>query len=77
MSDPQNPGTEEPPRLRELRCRRVDRRITPEEHSTCPYCFGRLSAVESGRYERFCDYRPGVDPIVFGFPDETDRERRG
>lgn len=64
-------------RLTALRCRRVDRQITPEEHVGCPYCFGRLADVRGGNHETFCDYKPGRDPIHFGFPADCERDRLG
>jgi hypothetical protein len=65
------------PRLKELVCRRTEARITPEEHARCPYCFGKLDDVRTGRHEAFCGYRPGVDPVHFGFPGDSARDREG
>lgn len=60
-----------------IRCRRVDASYTPEEHKDCPYCFGRVGDVRPGEYDKFCDFKPGEDPICFGFPDETSRNQQG
>lgn len=67
------------PKLAEarIRCRRVDAYYTPEEHKDCPYCFGRLEEIGGGEYAKFCDFKPGVDPICFGFPDDTSRNQQG
>lgn len=64
-------------RLKRLLCKRTGERLEPLEHERCPYCFGRLAEVETGRHESFCDYREGVDPIHFGFPAEDSRLERG
>ncbi len=56
-----------------IRCRRVDAFYSPEEHARCPYCYGKESDVSTGEHGRFCDFKPGEDPINFGFP--TDRGR--
>ena len=53
-----------------VRCRRVDASLPPEEHATCPYCFGRVSDVATADHARFCDFHPGEDPICFGFPTD-------
>jgi hypothetical protein len=68
-----------PPDLRLIRllCRRTGEQIEPAEHERCPYCFGRLADVEKGKHEAFCDYREGVDPVHFGFPDEEPRFGQG
>lgn len=49
-------------------CRRIERSVPVGEHLACPYCFGDEADVKSGDYQRFCDFRPGVDPVNFGFP---------
>jgi hypothetical protein len=54
-------------------CRRINRLQTVDEHKTCPYCFGRRADVAQGDHEQFCDFEPGVDPIVFGFPPDAGR----
>ena len=61
------------PEAKTIRCRRVDAAYTPEEHATCPYCFGRLAEIQGGDYAKFCDFKPGEDPISFGFPTDCGR----
>ena len=78
MTDAQAPRPESLPyRIRTLLCRRTQQFVAPEEHLNCPYCFGRESDVQRGLHERFCGYQPERDPIHFGFPTETERERDG
>lgn len=60
---------------RELPCRRVDRAYKVEEHLRCPYCFGTRDDIRSKDYRCFCDFKPGVDPIAFGFPGTSSRWR--
>ena len=60
-------------RLKRLLCKRTGVQIEPGEHERCPYCFGRLADIETGSHEAFCDYREGIDPVSFGFPDENRR----
>ena len=64
-------------RLTRLRCRRLERQLELTEHQRCPYCFGPLREIERGRYECFCDFRSGVDPIHFGFPPDSQRQQSG
>ncbi len=47
------------------------------EHLACPYCYGRARDVESGDYDRFCDFDAERDPIQFGFPGTHGRLIRG
>jgi len=58
-----------------VHCRRVDQDKTPEEHVTCPYCFGKLADIAPEEHAKFCSFDPAVDPIVFGFPPGTTRSR--
>jgi hypothetical protein len=58
-------------------CRRVEGLLPTQEHERCPYCYGRLSEIKTGRYSRFCDYKPGKDPINFGFPEDSSRAQHG
>jgi len=53
----------------------VDADYTATQHKDCPYCFGGETAIGSGDHAKFCDFKPGKDPIVFGFP--TDRGHYG
>jgi hypothetical protein len=65
-------------KVKALRCRRTGQTFSPAEHDACPYCYGGKEAVErGGQYEDFCDYRPGKDPINFGFPPDTSRNQQG
>lgn len=64
-------------RLKSLLCRRTGEQVRTLEHERCPYCFGRLAEIESGQHELFCDYREGVDPVHFGFPEGDERFERG
>jgi hypothetical protein len=58
-------------------CRRIDRLQTVEEHKGCPYCFGRRAEIQQGEHDSFCDFEPGTDPIVFGFPPDIGRMAKG
>jgi len=60
-----------------VRCRRTGQDYEPAEHVRCPYCFGSEEDVARGDPARFCDYEPGVDPVSFGFPEESTRLRNG
>ncbi len=53
-----------------IHCRRVDAVFTVAQHRDCPYCFGAAGDVATGEHKKFCDFKPGQDPIVFGFPDD-------
>ncbi|GAB4138021.1 MAG: hypothetical protein Fur0037_03520 [Planctomycetota bacterium] len=56
-------------------CRRLQRMLPVAEHERCPYCFGKAAEVEQGCYDKFCDFKPGQDPINYGFPPDTSRNR--
>jgi hypothetical protein len=58
-------------------CRRLATLRTVEEHLGCPYCFGKRAEVEAGDRSEFCDYQPGVDPVTFGFPENSGRLANG
>ena len=58
-------------------CRRTGRWVDTSEHEHCPFCFGEREDILHGEREEFCDYRPGVDPIHFGFPFDTRRHDSG
>jgi hypothetical protein len=64
-------------RLKALLCKRTGVQVAVDEHAHCPYCFGRESEIREGDHQRFCDYRAEVDPIHFGFPQGTLRDRSG
>lgn len=61
----------------EVHCKRTGMKLPQAEHESCPYCFGREGEVASGKHERFCDFVPGRDPVHFGFPPDTARDREG
>jgi len=65
------------PRLEQVLCRRTGQELPIDEHQNCPYCFGRAQDIANGQYTRFCDFVPGRDPVHFGFPEGTTREREG
>ena len=50
-------------------CRRLDAAFTVATHLECLYCAGDAAAVATGDHAAFCTFRPGVDPVCFGFPD--------
>ncbi len=54
-------------------CCRLERKRDVAEHADCPYCFGRKQQIEGGEHAEFCDFKPGVDPISFGFPPDSSR----
>ncbi len=58
-------------------CPRLGRRRADPDHHACLYCFGGFDEIATGRRARFCDFQPGVDPILFGFPVGTSRDRDG
>ncbi len=60
-------------RIVAVRCPRLGCMRTVEEHLLCPYCCGRTAEVVSVDHPRFCDWKPGVDPTVFGFPSAFGR----
>jgi len=53
---------------KKVECRRVNKAVSADEHKQCPYCFGTVTEICSGRHETFCDYDPEKDPVSFGFP---------
>ena len=59
----------------ETPCRRVGRPLPTDEHRRCPYCFGDEEAVRRGEHASFCEFRPGEDPVSFGFPQDHGRYR--
>lgn len=61
----------------QVHCRRLDRKLPQGEHATCPYCFGNRQQIATGKHDDFCDFRPGKDPIQFGFPDDSSRHQQG
>ena len=61
------------PRVRPVHCRRLGRRLALSQHERCLYCFGTEDDIRTRDHARFCDFRPGVDPINFGFPETHGR----
>jgi hypothetical protein len=63
-------------RLEQLRCRRTGQMYSVAEHAECPYCAEAADVIrKTGRHEDFCDYKPGEDPVSFGFPTDTSRNK--
>lgn len=60
-----------------VHCARLDRERSVDEHQECPYCFGSAQDVAAGRHAAFCDFEPGADPVVFGFPENTSHVTKG
>lgn len=58
-----------------VHCRRLDRLLPVAEHDACPYCFGEVAEIRTADHAVFCDFRPGEDPISFGFPETHGRYR--
>ena len=77
MSEEDEQGAELEPRLIKLHCHRTGRQLELAEHEQCPYCFGPRSELEAGRRVHFCEYKPGQDPVHFGFPPDTLRDATG
>ena len=78
MTDDRKPANESVVPLQKLvRCRRTGRDFDLCEHQKCPYCFGTAEEIATRRYEKFCDFKPGVDPVCYGFPGDTSRDLHG
>ena len=60
-----------------VQCHRTGREFDLSEHQKCPYCYGQADDIATGEHEKFCDFKPGVDPVSFGFPDGSSRNTRG
>ena len=73
MSENLGGGAPQGFRVLKVFCRRVERQLSVEEHARCPYCNGREDLIQTARHETFCDFRPGTDPISFGFPSDRGR----
>ncbi len=65
---------ENPSQQPKIWCRRVERDLPLDEHRRCPYCLGAKEDILSEEHDAFCDFRPGVDPIHFGFPEDRGRD---
>jgi hypothetical protein len=78
MSGPSEPDPRRHVKLKTLRCRRTGQMFTVEKHVECPYCFGDEGAVrKGGQYKDFCEFKPGDDPVSFGFPPDSTRSQHG
>ena len=72
------PEPSEHVQLKTLRCRRTGQLYRVEQHVQCPYCSGDADTIRrSGKYQDFCEFHPGSDPVNFGFPPDSDRTRHG
>lgn len=60
---------------KKVHCVRLNQARTASEHRDCPYCYGKQAAVAEGDRAHFCDYQPGKDPVNFGFPEGTSRDK--
>jgi hypothetical protein len=65
------------PMQKVVHCHRTGREFDLGKHLACPYCYGDEKEVASGEHERFCDFKPGGDPVSFGFPGSSSRLDRG
>ena len=77
MTDERTSGPDPDPKAKLVRCRRTEQAFSIEEHTKCPYCFGKLEKIATGEHSGFCDFEPGKDPINFGFPGDDSRNERG
>ena len=76
MSEERTPDGRVGYRVLSVFCRRVGRQLTVEEHTSCPYCDGDPSHVKTAKHEAFCDFKPGEDPVSFGFPEDKGHYQR-
>ena len=60
-----------------VHCHRLDKKLPVGEHAECPYCFGKKQEIAKGKHGEFCDFKPGEDPINFGFPADSSRNLEG
>lgn len=68
---------EKPADNKRIHCRRTGQEYEVDVHERCPYCWGATEQVESGDHNNFCDFKPGEDPVHFGFPEDGNRLERG
>ena len=54
-------------------CRRLERQLSVAEHERCSYCTGDKTAIQTALHDVFCDFKPGEDPVSFGFPHDRGR----
>ena len=57
-------------RVTKVMCHRVGRQLSIAEHEKCPYCDGDPKHIKTAKHEYFCDFKPGEDPVNFGFPKD-------
>ena len=65
------------PTVQRVNCHRTGREFELDFHKGCPYCYGDEEQIATGDHSKFCDYKPGVDPVMFGFPGNDSRRTRG
>ncbi|MHC5011344.1 MAG: hypothetical protein ACYTG6_10395 [Planctomycetota bacterium] len=54
------------------------RRWYPGRQGRGPYCSGDAETIEkTGDYKNFCEFKPGEDPINFGFRPDSSRFQQG
>lgn len=56
-------------------CARVRDMRSVDEHLHCPYCFAPPTLIETADHTKFCDFEPGKDPVNFGFPEWSHRNK--
>ena len=78
MTDQPAPDEREHLKLKVLKCRRTGQMYEVAQHVECPYCSGDEATIRrTGQYKDFCEFRPGEDPINFGFPPDSTRTKHG
>jgi hypothetical protein len=65
------------PMVKRVHCHRTGRDFELDVHKGCPYCYGDEDEIATGEHGKFCDFKPGVDPVSFGFPTDDSRHARG
>jgi len=76
-ADDSNPGPHDPGfatgiSVKAVFCKRLGKQLAVAEHVNCPYCLSGTA-----EHERSCEYDPAKDPVHFGFPGNTLRDRQG
>jgi len=56
-------------------CPRLEKTLPVDEHADCPFCFGKKPQIAKADHGDFCDFKPGSDPVNFGFPTDATRNR--
>ena len=70
MSEQRTPDGKVGFRVLKVMCRRLGKQLTIAEHARCPYCDGDPKHIVTVKHENFCDFKPGEDPVSFGFPPD-------